>query len=155
MAAKKSASGKSNKSPSKRNATKRRSAATRPPARTIQPGYISHTELASADPAATKAWCQEVLGWKFTEPVPTPAGPYHMWNFGNNSGGGGIRTNNPPEAPGSIPYCEVPDIQVAFAKALRAGATKMFPPDEIPGGMGWIAVVQAPGGVAFGFWGPK
>ena len=86
--------------------------------------------------------------------MPTPAGPYHMWSFGGNSGGG-IRLNNPPEGPGSVPYCEVPDIKSAYARALKAGATGMFPPDEIPGGNGWIAIVQAPGGVAIGFWGPK
>ena len=122
--------------------------------RKIRSGFISHTEIASADPSATKKWAEQALGWKFGDPMPTPNGPYHMWNFGDNIGGG-IRSNNPPENPGSIPYVEVSDIQAAFAKALRAGATKMFPPDEIPGGMGWIAVVQAPGGVVFGFWGPK
>lgn len=26
-------------------------------------GWITHTDLASNDPAATKAWCAEVLGW--------------------------------------------------------------------------------------------
>ena len=154
MATKKSARNTTKKGVSTRSAGKRSSAPKSPPPRPIRPGYISHTELASANPLATKVWCQEVLGWKFLESVPTPTGPYHMWSFENNSGGG-IRSNNPPENPGSIPYVEVSDIQAAFAKALRAGATKMFPPDEIPGGMGWIAVVQAPGGVVFGFWGPK
>lgn len=154
MATRKSTRNKPQKSASKRSAAKQRSAATRPPSRTIRPGFISHTELASADAGATKAWCQEVLGWKFVEPVPTPTDPYHMWRFGND-GGGGIRANNPPEVPGSLPYCEVPDIQIAFAKALKAGATVMFPPDEIPGGMGWIAIVQAPGRVPFGSWGPR
>jgi hypothetical protein len=28
-------------------------------------GWITHTELASADPAATKLWCAKVLGWTF------------------------------------------------------------------------------------------
>ena len=27
-----------------------------------------------------------------------------------------------------------------------------IPPDQLPGGMGWIAIVAAPGGVAIGFW---
>ena len=77
-----------------------------------------------------------------------------MWRF-DNATGGGIRSNHPPEVPGSIPYCEVADIRAAFSKALDAGAQEMFPPDEIPGGMGWIAIVSAPGGVAIGFWAPK
>jgi hypothetical protein len=28
----------------------------------------------------------------------------------------------------------------------------MFRPEQLPGGMGWIAIVAAPGGVAIGFW---
>jgi predicted enzyme related to lactoylglutathione lyase len=49
----------------------------------------------------------------------------------------------------------VPDIKAAYERALKAGATGVFPPDEIPGGNRWIAIVQAPGGVAIGLWGPK
>jgi len=125
-----------------------------PSPRAIRPGFISHTEIARANPDATKVWLQEVLGWKFLEPVPTPMGPYHTWDFGDSMGGG-IRSNNPPEAPGTIPYCEVADIKAAHSKAVKAGAIEMFPPDEVPGGMGWISIVRAPGGVAIGFWGPK
>jgi predicted enzyme related to lactoylglutathione lyase len=99
-------------------------------------------------------WCEKVLGWKFGEAMPTPAGPYHMWRFPNDTGGG-IRANNPPEVPGSIPYCEVTDIRATFAKAIAAGATEMLGPQELPAGMGWIAIVTAPGGVAIGFWSMK
>jgi len=122
--------------------------------RKIRPGFISHTELASADPAATKTRCESVLGWKFGDPMPTPAGPFHMWSFGENIGGG-IRGNNPPEVPGSVPYCEVPDVTDAYARALAAGATELMPPDQIPGDAGCIAMVLAPGRVPFGFWGPE
>jgi uncharacterized protein len=118
-------------------------------------GVITHTELASADPGATRTWCREVLGWKFGEAMPTPAGPYHMWRFEAQGTGGGIRANNPPEAPGSIPYCEVADIQVTYAKALDGGAIEMLRPEQLPGGMGWVAIVAAPGGVPIGFWAMK
>jgi predicted enzyme related to lactoylglutathione lyase len=120
----------------------------------VRAGLITHTELASADPPATRAWCAKVLGWKFGQPMPTPTGPYHMWRFDNGTGGG-IRANNPPEVPGSIPYCEVADIKATYSRALAAGATEMFPPEQLPGGMGWIAIVAAPGGVAIGFWAMK
>jgi uncharacterized protein len=120
----------------------------------IRPGTITHTELASADPSATRTWCAKVLGWEFGQAMPTPAGPYHMWRF-NNGTGGGLRANNPPEVPGSIPYCEVADIQATYSQALAAGATEMFRPEQLPGGMGWIAIVAAPGGVAIGFWAKK
>ncbi|HEV8595045.1 MAG TPA: VOC family protein [Thermoplasmata archaeon] len=142
---------KSSKTKAKKSAPRKPSTVA---ARKIRPGFVSHTELASTNPSATKEWCEEVLGWKFVNPMPTPAGPYHMWNFGNNTGGG-IRASSPPENPGTIPYAEVPDIKAAYARALKAGAIGVFPPDQIPGGNGWLAVVQAPGGVPIGFWGPK
>lgn len=139
----------------KRSAAPRRKRVTassrKMPERKLRPGVITHTELASANPPATRAWCAKVLGWKFGEAMPTPGGPYHMWQFDNGTGGG-IRANNPPEVPGSIPYCEVADIKATYSKAIAAGATAMLPPEEIPGGMGWIAIVAAPGGVAIGFW---
>jgi len=122
--------------------------------RKIRPGFLSHTELASEDPTATKEWCEEVLGWKFGDPMLTPQGPYYLVNFGNNTAGG-IRVNSPPESPGTVPYAEVPDIKAAYALALKAGASAMLPPDKIPGGNRWIAIVQAPGGVPIGLWAPK
>lgn len=124
------------------------------PPRRVRPGFISHTELASSDPAATKAWAQKVLGWSFGEPMPIPGGEYHMWRFGEDSGGG-IRMTNPGEPSGTIPYVEVPDIHAAEAAARKAGATTMMPPMEVPGAGGSICVVQAPGGVPIGFWAPK
>ena len=143
---------------SKRSPARRPRPAARAPRKAAAPrlraGVITHTELASTDPAATRSWCEKVLGWKFGEATPTPTGPYHMWRF-DNATGGGIRANNPPEAPGSIPYCEVVDIQATFSNALAAGATEMLGPQQLPGGMGWIAIVAAPGGVAIGFWAMK
>ena len=140
------------KRPSARPAAPKRARKVAAPA--IRTGTITHTELASADPPATRAWCESVLGWTFGESMPTPAGPYHMWRFPNETGGG-IRANNPPEVPGSIPYCEVTDIHASFTKALAAGAAEMLAPQELPPGMGWIAIVAAPGGVAIGFWSMK
>lgn len=135
----------------RKTAPRKAAAKPAPPSRI---GVITHTELASADPGATRTWCERVLGWKFGQAVLTPSGPYHMWQFAIGTGGG-IRAHNPPEVPGSVPYCEVGDIQVAYSNALAAGATGMVPPMQLPSGMGWIAVVAAPGGVAIGFWAPS
>lgn len=35
-------------------------------------GWITHTELSSTDPEATREWCAEVLGWKFPAAVSEP-----------------------------------------------------------------------------------
>jgi uncharacterized protein len=115
-------------------------------------GWITHTELASADPAATKAWCANVLGWTFKPSFPMPGGEYHLFAY-SDKGGGGIRPNNPPEVPGSIPYVHVADTRAAFEKALREGAEEMVPPMQVMEGV-TIAIVRAPGGVPIGFSGP-
>ena len=124
------------------------------PQREIRAGFVSHTEMASADPVATKAWCEKVLGWKFSPPVQIPGGEYHLWVHSSNLGGGGIRANNAPEPPGTIPYVEVPDIHAAYKSAIAQGGKSVMAPDAVPGG-GFIAIVAAPGSVCVGFWAPK
>ena len=63
--------------------------ASRPsPAAFDRTGVITHTELGSTDPLATRDWAREVLGWEFGPPMPTPTGDYHMWRFENGTGGG-------------------------------------------------------------------
>jgi predicted enzyme related to lactoylglutathione lyase len=117
-------------------------------------GWITHTELASADPDATKAWAQKALGWKFNPSFPMEDGEmYHLFAY-SDQGGGGIRRSNPPEVPGSIPYLHVKDCQQAFDKAIAAGAEEMVPPTKVMEGV-VTAIVRAPGGVAIGFSGGK
>jgi hypothetical protein len=115
-------------------------------------GWITHTELASNDPDATRAWCATVLGWAFMPSFPTPDGDYHLFAY-SEKGGGGIRRTNPPEVPGSIPYIHVEDAQASFDRALREGAEEMFPPTRVMEGV-TVAIVRAPGGVPIGFSGP-
>lgn len=90
-------------------------------------GWITHTDLASHDPEATKEWCAKVLGWTFKEPLPIPGGAVHLFAY-SNQGGGAVRATDPPEQPGSIPYVHVADTKAAHAKALEAGAEEMMPP---------------------------
>jgi len=140
----------SKRSPKKRSPKKR--SPSHVPTRGLY-GSITHTELASADPVATKAWCAKVLGWAFKPSFPIPGGgDYHLFAY-SDKGGGGIRPSNPPEVPGSIPYVHVADTRAVFEKALREGAEEMFPPERIMEGI-TIAIVRAPGGVAIGFSGP-
>ena len=115
-------------------------------------GWITHTELLSADPLATKAWCAKVLGWTFTHAVPMPGGEYHLFAY-SEKGGGGIRGLEPAESPGSNFTVHVADAHEAYAHALTEGAEPMMPPTRIMEGV-TIAVVRAPGGVRVGFSGP-
>jgi uncharacterized protein len=115
-------------------------------------GWVTHTEIASSNPGATKEWCAEVLGWTFTASFPTPAGEYHLFAY-SDQGGGGIRSTSAGEPPGSVPYIHVDDAQAAFTKAIAAGAEEIQPPERVAEGV-TVALVRAPGGVPIGLSGP-
>jgi hypothetical protein len=115
-------------------------------------GWITHTELSSTDPAATREWCAEVFGWSFQPPFPTASGDYHLFAY-SEAGGGGIRQTAPDEAPGSTPSVHVQNTQSAYDAALAAGAESVSPPTVIMPGV-CTALVRAPGGVLIGFSGP-
>ncbi len=115
-------------------------------------GHITHTELTSTDPVATREWCADVLGWSFRPPFPSPAGDYHLFSYAD-TGGGGIRATGPGEAPGSTPTVHVADTQAAYDDALAHGAESVQPPEKVMDGV-CIALVRAPGGVLIGLSGP-
>ena len=115
-------------------------------------GWITHTDLASRDPAATKAWCAKVFGWAFRPSFPSPSGDYHLFAF-SDKGGGGIHHCEPNETPGSVPFVHVADAAEAFALALAEGAEAIVPPHRVMDGV-TVAVVRAPGGVPIGLSGP-
>lgn len=148
---KKKAARRSAKRPG-RTAGRKRATTSHQPTRGLY-GWITHTELISADPDATKAWCAKVLGWTFRPSMPMPdGGEYHLFAY-SEVGGGGIRRTNVAENPGSSFTVHVADAQDAFDRALRAGAEAILPPERLMPGV-TIAVVRAPGGVPVGFSGP-
>ena len=115
-------------------------------------GWITHTDLASNNPPATRAWAEKLFGWKFKTPMKTPNGDIFLFTY-SEKGGGAIRANNPPEIPGSIPYIHVADCQASYDKALQEGAEEMMSPTPVMEGV-TIAIVRAPGGVPVGISGP-
>lgn len=115
-------------------------------------GWITHTDISSTDPVATREWCAEVLGWSFQPPFPSPAGEYHLFAY-SDAGGGGIRQTGPDEVPGSIPTVHVADTQATYEAALAAGAEPVTSPTKIMDGV-CTAMVRAPGGALIGFSGP-
>ena len=134
----------------------RRSSSSSGPSHVPTPGlygWITHTELISSNPAATRAWCARVLGWTFKQSLPMPGGgEYHLFAY-SDTGGGGIRATNPSEPPGSSFTVHVADARAAFEEALREGAEEILRPTRVMEGV-TIAVVRAPGGVPVGFSGP-
>jgi hypothetical protein len=144
--------------PAKRPAAKRSakaSTASPPPSHEFTRalyGWITHTDLASTNAAATREWCITVLGWTFRPPFPVPGGDYHLFAF-SEKGGGGVRQIGPSEQPSSLPYVHVEDAQASYDAALRAGAESVSPPTRVMEGV-TIALVRAPGGVLIGLSGP-
>lgn len=115
-------------------------------------GWITHTELSSDDPVATRNWCAGVFGWAFQPVFASPAGDYYLFAY-SKQGGGGIRQTAPGEAPGSTPTVHVDDTDQAYQAALAAGAESVAVPDDVMPGVR-IALVRAPGGVLIGLSGP-
>ena len=115
-------------------------------------GWITHTDIASSDPAATREWCASVLGWTFQEPFDSPSGEYHLFAY-SDLGGGGVRGTAPGETPGSTPSVHVEDTRASFDAALAAGAEPVRPPARVMEGV-CVALVRVPGGVLIGFSGP-
>lgn len=115
-------------------------------------GHITHTELASDDPEATRGWCADVFGWAFQPVFPGPTGDYHLFAY-SEQGGGGIRQPSSGEAPGSTPTVHVDDTDQSFQAALAAGAEPVATPYDVMPGVR-VASVRAPGGVVFGLSGP-
>jgi predicted enzyme related to lactoylglutathione lyase len=115
-------------------------------------GWITHTELASHDPVATRDWCAGVLGWDFQPAFPSPSGDYHLFAY-SEQGGGGVRQTASGEAPGSTPTVHVDDTDKVYQAALAAGAAPVAQPHDIMPGVR-IALVRAPGGVLLGLSGP-
>lgn len=116
-------------------------------------GWITHTELASTDPGATRTWAAEVFGWTFQPPFPSPAGDYHPFAY-SDRGGGGVRATSAGEVPGATPSVHVEDTDASYAAALAAGAQPVAAPETIMPGVR-VALVRAPGGVLIGLSGPS
>ena len=115
-------------------------------------GHITHTELASNEPQATREWCAEVFPWAFQPVFTSPAGDYHLFAY-SDQGGGGIRKTAEGEPPGSTPTVHVDDTDATYSAALAAGAESVEEPHDVMPGVR-IAVVRAPGGVVLGLSGP-
>jgi hypothetical protein len=116
-------------------------------------GWITHTDLTSRDPAATRAWCERVFGWSFRPSFSMADGrEYHLFAY-SDKGGGGIAPAGPTEAPSSTPFVHVASTTTAFENALRAGAESVVAPHRVMEGV-TLALVRAPGGIVIGLSGP-
>jgi predicted enzyme related to lactoylglutathione lyase len=110
---------------------------------------LAFTEMASEDPVQTRRFLERVFGWKFRS-VTMPQGEYHSFDI-PGGGRGGIRSTQPTEAPSSLSYVRVPDLERARQRVERGGATIVLPRVDVPG-MGSFFWFRIPGGLVLACW---
>ena len=109
-------------------------------------------ELMTADPDASKAFYDNVIGWTIEA---RPSGPmdYRMIDSGNGGQVGGVmRLTEEMIAGGAKPtwlfYIGVDDVDASIAKIEAAGGSVLMPAWDIPG-IGRLAMVADPQGISF------
>lgn len=112
-------------------------------------GMLAHTELASTDPEATRRFIEKVFKWDLEE-VNTPTGK--MIRYQTPGGArGSIRETRPREAPTTINYILVEDINATASKVKRAGGEIIMPVVDVPH-MGRFFWFKVPGGPVLAAW---
>src|SRR5271170_4600007 len=107
-----------------------------------------HVEYASTNPEATRKFLEKVLGFHFD--IMDAMGGYGIRTDKVARGSGtGVRRLEKGEAPATIAYLTVANLQESLLAAQAAGARVILPKTEIPQ-TGWHAVVHAPGDVPIG-----
>jgi uncharacterized protein len=111
-------------------------------------GTIVHCEMYSEDPAATKAFYENVFGWTISE---IPGAGYWLVKSPERPHGGLLKKRATPkpggfDPPATLNYILVKSVDETAKKIVAAGGKILVPKYEIPN-MGLFAVFQAPGGI--------
>jgi len=115
------------------------------------PGKFVWYDLATEDPAASRAFYGAVFGWKFREPPGAPAS-YTLIENASGKVGGMFRRARPAGARvGARWLCvmSVADASKAAQAVLARGGQVLVAPTAVPG-RGTHAVFRDPGGAPFG-----
>jgi len=110
-------------------------------------------ELLTADPDASKAFYDHVIGWTIDATPPMPGMDYRMINTpGDSQVGGVMRLTDDMAANGAKPtwlfYIGVHDVDATVDKLKANGGSVHLPPWEIPD-VGRMAMVADPQGIPF------
>jgi uncharacterized protein len=112
-------------------------------------GMISHTEIASTDPVATRRFLERVFRWDFVT-VKTPAG--ERFSFHTTGGAdGSVRKTRSGERPASINYVLVEDLALAESEIKKTGGEIVLPRVDVPR-MGSFFWFKVPGGPVLACW---
>jgi uncharacterized protein len=132
-----------------------KSASEMQPHDTTKLGEISWHELMTTDYEAGFKFYSELFGWEQMEEMDMgPAGKYRMFGQGGKMYGGMM--NKPADVkmpPAWSYYVNVDDVEAAITRATNNGATKIYGPQEVPGGT-QVAQLIDPQGAVFALHGP-
>src|SRR3954462_1477346 len=115
------------------------------------PGRFVWFDLATEDPAASRAFYGAVFGWKFRD-APGALYSYTLIQNGSGKVGGMFRHARPAGAASGarwLPMMSVSDISQA-AQAVRAHGGEVVVAATVVPGRGTHAIFRDPGGAAFG-----
>ncbi|MGP8072609.1 MAG: VOC family protein [Thermoplasmata archaeon] len=110
---------------------------------------MAFTEMASEDPRATRLFLERAFRWSFRS-VQMPQGEYLSFDI-PGGGRGGIRPTQATEAPSSLSYIRVDNLDRAKARVVQAGATVVLPRVDVPG-RGSFFWFKIPGGPILACW---
>ena len=118
-----------------------------------EPVTTDHVEYASSDPAATRKFLETTLGFHFE--IMENMGGYGLRTDETKQGSGtGVRLVEKGESPGTIAYLTVKNLDESLLAVQKEGAKVVVPKVEVPG-LGWHAVVHAPGNFLLGLYQSK
>lgn len=110
---------------------------------------FAFTEMASEDPGATRQFLERAFNWRFRS-VAMPQGTYLSFDI-PGGGRGGIRPTRPTEAPSSLSYIRVTDLEAARRRVESAGGSIVLARVDVPG-MGSFFWFKVPGGPVLACW---
>jgi predicted enzyme related to lactoylglutathione lyase len=118
-------------------------------------GVPSWIDLATPDPAASKAFYNSLFGWEYDDQPTDQGGAYTMASLDGRSAAGMMQLSPEMAASGMPPvwstYVNVDDIDVTAATAETAGGAVMQPPMDVMD-QGRLAVITDPAGAVICLW---
>ena len=119
-------------------------------------GVPSWIDLATPDPAASKAFYSELFGWEYSdEPTDQPGVDYTMARSAGRDAAGIMQWTEQMAAAGMppvwTPYVTVDDLDATVAKVQPAGGTVLQPPIDVMDA-GRMAVIADSTGAVLALW---
>ena len=116
-------------------------------------GAFSWFELMTRDPAGSRSFYSELLGWKLEDMPMGDEEPYTVVGVGEEQVAGIMRM--PIEVPEHVPthwgcYVTVDDVDVTAEIAISLGGNLLMPPTDIPG-IGRFCTIKDPQGAVISF----